>query len=173
MAFTNQIFVPNKREYIRGRQKSEVECILCAIVQKDPRVARLLVWEDDTFAVSANLYPYNAGHLLVFPLRHIHDPRNMTPEEALGIHELTGKFMTLLDAVYEPAGYNLGYNIGDASGASIWHLHQHLVPRYPKELGFVDILAGAKIIIEDPQVTMEKLHQALVEQPIRRETGKP
>jgi ATP adenylyltransferase len=59
-----------------------------------------------------------------------------------------------------PSGYNIGYNVGEASGASIEHLHQHVVPRYSRELGFVDITAGAKIIIEDPEVTLQNLKAA-------------
>jgi ATP adenylyltransferase len=71
--------------------------------------------------------------------------------------------LTALDKIYQPAGYNIGYNVGEASGASIPHLHQHVVPRYSRELGFVDITAGAKIIIEDPAVTLEKLKKVFLE----------
>ncbi|HNV71667.1 MAG TPA: HIT domain-containing protein [Candidatus Ozemobacteraceae bacterium] len=167
MAFRRHIFVPNKRDYIRGRRRPTVECILCSILKGDPQVESLLVWHDENFAVSVNLYPYNAGHLLVFPARHVFDLRELHPHEVLGMFELTRHFLKLLDHVYEPAGYNIGCNMGDASGASIEHFHQHIVPRYPKELGFVDIVAGAKILIEDPQVTMEKLRHAVREDPVR------
>lgn len=116
-------------------------------------------------AISANLYPYNAGHLLLFPRRHMVDIREMTEEESRRMMQLTGHCMTILDLVYAPHGYNVGFNIRDASGASIEHLHQHIIPRYPKELGFVDIVAGAKIIIEDPETTMKKLRTAFLQTP--------
>jgi ATP adenylyltransferase len=159
-AFHRNLFVPNKREYIKGRLRPKVDCIFCAILQGNPKVDQLLIWKDDLWAVSANLYPYNAGHLLLFPLRHILDLRQMTPEEALGLHRLTTRCLGILDQTYEPCGYNVGFNLGDASGASIEHLHQHIVPRYPKELGFVDIVSGAKIIIEEPGQTMSRLREA-------------
>ena len=116
-----------------------------------------MIWEDQLFAISANLYPYNPGHVLLFPRRHIHDLREMSKDEEERHWELTKETLCILDHIYKPAGFNIGFNIGDASGASIWHLHQHIVPRYPKELGFLDVTAGAKIFIEDPIVTMNTL----------------
>ncbi len=151
------IFVPDKLAYIRGKKTPRVDCIICSVLSKDPRVECLLIWEDELCGVSANLYPYNAGHLLIFPKRHILDLREMSSDEAFRLSEITKGSLDILDKIYEPAGYNIGFNIGDASGASVAHLHQHLVPRYPKELGFMDIMAGTKIIIESPQETMKKL----------------
>ncbi|HEY9069328.1 MAG TPA: HIT domain-containing protein [Candidatus Ozemobacteraceae bacterium] len=161
MTFKRQLYIPGKRDYIKGQRRPDVDCILCAILDGNARVDRLMIWEDELFVVSANLYPYNAGHLLLFPRRHILDPRELTPAEVTRMAEVQSICLDALDKVYEPAGYNIGSNIGEASGASIEHLHQHIVPRYPKELGFVDICAGAKIIIEDPHVTMEKLRAAI------------
>ncbi|HOY66912.1 MAG TPA: HIT domain-containing protein [Candidatus Ozemobacteraceae bacterium] len=161
MTFKRQLYIPGKRDYIKGQRRPDVGCILCAILDGNARVDRLMIWEDELFVVSANLYPYNAGHLLLFPRRHILDPRELTPAEVTRMAEVQSICLDALDKVYEPAGYNIGSNIGEASGASIEHLHQHIVPRYPKELGFVDICAGAKIIIEDPHVTMEKLRAAI------------
>ena len=79
------------------------------------------------------------------------------------MHQLLSASMDRLESVYQPLGFNIGFNIGEASGASIEHLHQHVVPRYHRELGFVDITAGAKIIIEDPQVTLNKLKDAFAD----------
>ena len=163
MTFSRHIFIPNKRDYIKGGKRPAVDCILCSILQSDSRVQQLLVWEDQLFAVSVNLYPYNPGHVLLFPRRHLHDPRELSAEEEQRLNALTRETMDILDELYEPAGYNIGCNIGDASGASIWHLHRHIVPRYPKELGFVDVTAGAKIIIEDPMVTMDRLKKRFAE----------
>jgi len=164
----HHLFVPNKRDYIKGNKKPKVGCIICAILAKDPRVENLLVWKDDLWAASVNLYPYNPGHIFLFPVRHIIDLRDLTQEEAQRMFLLTNHCLTILDSLFEPCGYNVGFNIGDASGASIDHLHQHMVPRYPKELGFVDICAGAKIIIEDPLVTVEKLKKAFRERPLKK-----
>lgn len=160
MTFQKQLFIPNKRDYITGEKRPEVECIICSIISQDPEVTNLLVWKNEHVAICANLYPYNAGHLLLFPTRHIDDPRDYNNTEIVQMQLLLKKTLEVLDKLYQPAGYNIGYNVGEASGASIAHLHQHVVPRYARELGFVDITAGAKIIIEDPQITLENLKKA-------------
>lgn len=160
MTFRKQLFIPNKRAYITGMNRPSVECIICSIINDEPAVANLTVWKNSVVAACANLYPYNAGHLLLFPLRHVTDPRQLTHEEMRQMHVLLNHSLDRLDHIYQPAGYNIGFNIGEASGASIEHIHQHIVPRYARELGFVDITAGAKIIIEDPSETLEKLRNA-------------
>lgn len=160
MPYKKQLFIPNKRDYINKAREPGGPCIICSIIDQLPEVTNLLVWKNHLVAACANLYPYNAGHLLLFPLRHIQDPRELNPEEAMQMQMLLNQSLTALDQIYQPAGYNIGYNVGEASGASIPHLHQHVVPRYSRELGFVDITAGAKIIIEDPAVTLEKLKEA-------------
>ncbi|MBI1929714.1 HIT domain-containing protein [Candidatus Poribacteria bacterium] len=156
----NNLFVPNKLAYIKGKARPNVECILCAIIGGNDQVERLEVYQSVLFTVSLNLYPYSPGHLLIFPKRHILDSRQLTQAEILELHTVQGLCLDVLDAVYQPHGYNIGYNIGGASGASIEHLHLHVVPRYPRELGFIDIIGGAKIIVEEPKVTQQKLRQA-------------
>jgi ATP adenylyltransferase len=165
MTFRQQLFIPNKRAYISGKNRPSVDCIICSIINEEPAVANLTVWKNSLVAACVNLYPYNAGHLLLFPLRHITDPRQMSSEEMKQMQLLLNHSLNRLDSIYQPAGYNIGVNIGEASGASIDHIHQHVVPRYPKELGFVDITAGAKIIIEDPGVTLEKLRSSFADLP--------
>lgn len=160
MAFTRHIFVPSKKDYIKGNKKPNVDCILCAIIRRDPAVTQLMVWEDELFGICVNLYPYNAGHILIFPKRHVLDLRELTDDEEKQYFRLLKTSLNILDKLYQPGGYNIGFNIGEASGASVAHLHQHIVPRYHKELGFVDIINGSKIIIEDPQTTMQRLKDA-------------
>lgn len=160
MTFRKHLFVPNKRDYITGANRPSVACIICSILNGEPEVANLLVWKNELVAACANLYPYNAGHLLLFPLRHINDPRQLIEIEQQQMQHLLNHSLDRLESVYKPSGFNIGFNIGEASGASIEHLHQHIVPRYSRELGFVDITAGAKIVIEDPQVTLSKLREA-------------
>jgi ATP adenylyltransferase len=159
MTFKSQLYIPNKMEYLRGHKRSAVDCIICSILQKDPVVSNLLVFENETVACSVNLYPYNAGHLFIFPVRHIVDPRELTEKEQAEMNKLRNFAITQLEEIYQPNGFNIGFNIGYASGASIDHLHQHIVPRYERELGFVDIISGSKIIIEDPNITLEKLRE--------------
>ncbi|HGE72883.1 TPA: HIT domain-containing protein [Candidatus Poribacteria bacterium] len=151
------LFIPGKMAYVRGEKKPEVDCILCAIVNEDDRVARLEVYRSELSLVTLNLYPYAPGHLMVFPKRHITDPRMLTIDESIDLTNMQSICLNVLDEVYSPHGYNIGYNIGEAGGASIAHLHLHIVPRYRKETGFIDILGGVKIIIEDPNVTLSKM----------------
>ena len=153
----HNLFVPNKMPYAKGKNRPDVACILCAIVEKDEKVERLEVHRTERFTISLNLYPYSPGHLLIFPNRHVIDVRELNPQEVLNLHELQCLCFEVLTRAYQPRGYNVGYNMGDASGASIPHLHLHVVPRYPRELGFMDVIGGARIIIEDPNATQEKL----------------
>lgn len=164
MTFRHQLFVPQKRDYIRGRKRPQVDCILCAILANHPEVVSLEVARDDHIAISVNLYPYNPGHLLLFPLRHVLDPRELSDIEATALWRWQKRCLDVLQRVYQPLGFNLGMNVGDASGASIEHLHQHIVPRYHKELGFVDILSGSKIFIEHPSDTLARLRQEFATQ---------
>ena len=151
------LFVPNKLPYAKGKNRPDVECILCAIVEKNDKVERLEVYRTELFTISLNLYPYSPGHLLIFPQRHVVDLRELNSDEVLGLHELQCLSFEVLSEAYQPRGFNVGFNMGETSGASIPHLHLHVVPRYQRELGFMDVIGGARIIIEDPNVTQENL----------------
>jgi ATP adenylyltransferase len=156
----NNLFIPNKLDYVKGRARPNVPCILCAVVERSDKVERLEVHRTNLFTISLNLYPYSPGHLIIFPNRHIVDPRELNSAEVVELHELQCLSLDALNKVYQTQSYNAGYNIGTASGASIEHLHLHVVPRYPRELGFIDVIGGARIIIEDPNVTQQKLRGA-------------
>ncbi len=155
----NNLFVPNKMPYAKGKNRPDVQCILCAIVEKDEKVERLEVHRTELFTISLNLYPYSPGHLMIFPNRHIVDARELNAEEVYDLHQLQCLSFEVLTQAYQPKGFNVGYNMGESSGASIAHLHLHVVPRYPRELGFMDVIGGARIIIEDPNATQEKLFE--------------
>jgi len=153
------LFSLNKLSYIKG-DKPRVDCILCSIVGNNKDVVSLLVTEGPHTAVCVNKFPYNSGHILIFPKRHITDYRELETDERREIDGLLRKSLDVLDSLYAPAGYNIGLNIGDFAGASISHLHLHVIPRYKNELGFIDIVGGSKIIVENPAVTMKRLNEA-------------
>ena len=150
------LFCLHKLEYIKGKN-SESRCVLCLIAKNDAEGVNLSVSEGRTVVVCVNKFPYNSGHLLIFPKRHITDYRELTGDEEDEISGFLKISLGVLDALYCPSGYNIGYNIGEFSGASVSHLHMHVIPRHRNELGFIDIVGGAKIVIEDPTETMNKL----------------
>ena len=154
----NQLFVQDKLDYCRGL-RPQVDCILCSVLQKDPKVKSLLVWENPTVAICLNLYPYNPGHLMVFPKRHLESYGDLKDREALAVHRAAQLGIRVLEGVYGAPGFNLGWNLGEHSGASIRHLHLHVVPRYKREVGFMDLLGQARVIVEHPQRTLEKMQK--------------
>ena len=153
------LFNTDKIRYIRG-EKPDVECILCAIRDRVEGVSKLELYRSGFNAVTVNLYPFNPGHLMIFPLRHCTSLTDLTEEEALDLHRLTAASLRILECEFSPAGYNIGYNMGKGSGASIDHLHEHIVPRYTNEVGFIDVLSGGKVIVVDPVEVMERLKTA-------------
>jgi len=157
--FDGYLFVHGKSHYIRDKYMVS-DCILCNILKGDETYRNLILHKNKNFAITLNLYPYNPGHLMVFPERHIEDIREMSEDEFIIMHRLIIKSMNILTGEYEPSGFNVGFNIGKTGGASIMHLHCHIVPRYKNELGMVDIIAGTRILVEEIDKSYERLKRA-------------
>jgi ATP adenylyltransferase len=130
------------------------------VASGSPEVERLVVHETAAFVASLNLYPYNPGHLILFPKRHILDVRALSREERGELDGLVDDCLGALDAVMRPSGYNIGYNMGLNAGASIEHLHLHIIPRYPREIGIAELIAGSRVLVQDPRETQERLKAA-------------
>jgi ATP adenylyltransferase len=155
--------VADKLDYARGK-RPPVDCILCAVARDDPRVDNLRLYRHDDWYVTLNLYPYNPGHLMIVPATHYEDLRELNDAEVLELHRLQVLCLRVLERVYHPGGYNVGYNMGAASGASIEHIHLQIVPRYRTEVGFFDILSDSRVIVEEPQVTRARLQPVFAEE---------
>ena len=149
----------SKYDYVKSKKKADYDCIICEILKNNDKLDNLIVYSSSLVSVSINLYPYNSAHLLIFPNRHITDIRELLANEENEITFLLKKSLDIIDELYKPSGYNFGYNMGTNSGASIAHIHQHIIPRYPNELGLADLIGGAKVMIEDPRVTKERLKE--------------
>ncbi|MBN2659118.1 MAG: HIT domain-containing protein [Spirochaetales bacterium] len=153
----------NKMKYFR--EKKPDGCILCLIHEGSAAVEDLTVFRSELVSVTVNLYPYNPGHLLVFPNRHITDMRQLTSAEEEEISRITKYSLNILDKLFAPTGYNIGYNMGLDAGGSIDHLHRHIIPRYPREIGIAELIGGKKILVESPYDTADKLRAAFISFP--------
>lgn len=158
MSLRTYLYNTEKIKYVKG-EKPDVECILCAIRDRHPDVESLEVTRTENFIVTVNLYPFNPGHLMIFPARHVDDLQDFTDEEALELHKLINQTLSILNDEFSPHGYNVGYNLGRGSGASISHVHVHIVPRYENEIGFIDVIDGARVVVVDPVLVMQKLRK--------------
>lgn len=153
----------DKLTYVQGKRPAG--CILCMVRDRSPEVIDLSVHRDELFIAAVNLYPYNPGHLMVFPCRHVEDVRELTAQEERHLCALQRWLFGLLDRACAPHGYNVGYNMGGAAGASIEHLHLHLIPRYPRETGIADLIAGRRVLVEDPRETTRRLRELAAQEP--------
>jgi ATP adenylyltransferase len=149
--------------YVSSRKPSA--CILCLVRDRSEEVIDLSILRDELFITSVNLYPYNPGHLLVHPVRHIEDVRELTHPEEERLAALVRYLLDILDRSYSPRGYNIGYNMGHPAGASIDHLHLHIIPRYPRETGIADLIAGKRVLVEDPRESTRRLRDLVAQEP--------
>ena len=158
MAFENWLRALGKLDYVQGKARPNVECILCAVRDNNEEVVSLKVYEDNISFVVLNLYPYNPAHVMVVPNRHITKYTDLTKEELLHIFRMIQGIQLMLDDLYSPKGYNIGMNQGRDAGGSIEHIHIHVVPRYGSELGFIDIVGKSRVVVEGLDSVREKLN---------------
>jgi ATP adenylyltransferase len=145
-----RLWTPHRMAYIKGGQNqfSDDDCPFCVAPRRTDEEA-LIVHRGRTCYVVLNLFPYNPGHLLVCPYRHVPDYTDITVEETAEMAELTQTAMRVLRKVSNPAGFNLGMNQGVAGGAGIAaHLHQHVVPRWGGDGNFFPIIAQTKAVTQ-------------------------
>jgi len=142
-----RLWTPHRLVYIEnGQQPEEHACPFCRAPELSDEQA-LIVARGKTCYVLLNLFPYNSGHLLVCPYRHIATYDEATEEEVAEMGSLTQTAMRVLTQTSHCDGFNIGMNQGRIAGAGIAeHLHQHIVPRWALDSNFFPIIAGTKAI---------------------------
>ncbi len=141
------LWAPWRIDYIRSEK--EGACFLCRIFAETNDRENLLLHRGKTCAILMNRFPYNSGHLMVAPFRHIAGLDELTSEETLEMAALTARAVIVLREVMNPQGFNIGYNLGEAAGAGLKdHLHQHIVPRWSGDTNFMPVLGGPRVIPE-------------------------
>jgi ATP adenylyltransferase len=157
-----RLWTPHRMAYVKGeRPTSEAGqgCPFCAAPGKDDE-AGLIVHRGEHCYVVLNLFPYNPGHLLICPYRHVPLYVDLTGAELAEFTALTQGAIRAMTTAADPAGYNLGMNQGDVAGAGVAaHLHQHLVPRWMGDANFLPIVAQTKAL---PQL-LEDVRRRLVD----------
>lgn len=159
-----RLWTPHRMVYINGAAKPSgdgaQDCPFCR-VQALPDDEGLVVARGRSCFVVLNLYPYNPGHLMVCPYRHVADYRDLTEEETVEVARLSQTAMRVLTEVSAPQGFNLGLNQGRVAGAGITaHLHQHVVPRWGGDANFLPVVARTKALPELLGDTRAKLAAA-------------
>jgi len=142
-----RLWTPHRLLYIQhGQQPPEHECPFCNGPALEDTEA-LIVHRGKTCFALLNLYPYNSGHLLVCPYRHVSTYDLATEEEVAEMAAITQKAMRVLTRISGAHGFNIGMNQGRVAGAGIAdHLHQHIVPRWNNDANFFPIIAGTKAL---------------------------
>lgn len=145
-----RLWTPHRFGYIVGDDRpatpSEDECPFCEIPKRTDADG-LIVYRGETCFVVLNLYPYNAGHLLICTYRHVADYPELSAEETSEMTKLTQEAMRVLRKVSSPHGFNLGMNQGSEAGAGIaGHIHQHVVPRWGGDSNFMPLIAKTKVL---------------------------
>ena len=151
-----QIWAPWRMEYIR--MKKADGCILCEKPGQDSDTVNYILYRGDKNFVIMNSYPYNPGHLMIAPYRHIASLEELTDEELHEHFDIVSRSIKVLRQAFSPSGFNLGINIGEVAGAGIeGHVHTHIVPRWQGDTNFMPVISDVRVVPEALAETYQKL----------------
>jgi len=151
MSEIEQIWAPWRIEYIL--QTHQEGCILCQKPKENSDEQNLILYRGKSNFIMLNAFPYNPGHLMVAPYRHIAKLEDLTDAEAKEHLDMVRLSVNLLKKTTKPAGFNIGMNLGRVAGAGIDdHIHCHIVPRWQGDTNFMPVVAKTKVL---PQALSE------------------
>ena len=138
--------------------RDDVDCIFCVALEADQDEELFVVYRGEDAFVILNAFPYNTGHVMVAPNRHVGQPSDLSVGERGYLMELTNRSMEVIRDAMAPEGFNTGMNIGKAGGAGIpGHLHVQVVPRWGGDTNFMPVVANTKVLPEMLADTYAKL----------------
>lgn len=151
-----RLWSPWRLAYVTG-SRSESGCVFCHAA-RPPAADSLIVHERDGCYVILNLYPYNNGHLMVVPARHVASFGELSTAELHEIVELVQLTERVVQEVYTPDGLNVGVNLGKPAGAGVvGHLHVHVVPRWNGDTNFMTTIGESRVLPEDLASSADRL----------------
>jgi ATP adenylyltransferase len=152
----DHLWSPWRLAYVSGGAKAE-RCVFCE-AQYEDEAAPLIVFQGTTCYVILNLFPYNNGHLLIVPRRHFAALSEATHDELCEVAALAQRSERALTEAYDPAGLNVGINLGKPAGAGIVeHLHVHVVPRWNGDTNFMTVVGKTRVLPEELPATADRL----------------
>ena len=161
----NNLWAPWRIKYIQGLSKKS-DCFLCDYLSTPERdKENLLLWRTDHAFVVFNKFPYNNGHLLIAPTRHIPSLDDASDEELLCLMGLVRDCQRALSATIQPHGYNVGMNFGRCAGAGLpEHLHIHVVPRWDGDTNYMHVCSDTDVISQGLYELYDQLAAVSLEQ---------
>ena len=154
----DHLWSPWRMEYVKRPKNNSKECILCNEIKDD---SNLIIHKTDELFVIMNLYPYNNGHIMVCPIKHISNFDRLNPNIQTDMMLFVTKIIKFMKTEMSAEGFNIGANIGKAAGAGIHnHFHMHVVPRWVGDTNFMPIIGKTKVQISTLYETCEFLKKA-------------
>ena len=156
----DKIFAPWRIGYIQATK--DEGCILCDLPREERDEENLILHRGKSSFIIMNRYPYNPGHLMIAPYKHVGVIEELDTGEIYEIIDLCKLAIRVIKSCMEPDGFNIGMNLGRIAGAGIDdHIHLHIVPRWSGDTNFMPVLAGTDVIPEALEETYKKLKEAL------------
>ena len=146
--------------YIQSH-RNEADCVFCVEMGRPDGPGNLIIYRNQRAYVILNRYPYTSGHLMVVPYAHEPTLEGLDAATRSEMMELVNQSISVLGTVYQPQGFNVGINIGEAAGAGIIeHIHIHVVPRWGGDTNFMSSLAQTRVLPETLEETFSRVKQA-------------
>lgn len=157
----DRIWAPWRISYIKNFKK-EKGCLFCRVFKSNDVAKNLVVFKTKHSLTMLNLYPYNNGHLMVAPKKHVSSIESLNARELADLMATVKKSKRLLDRVVKPHGYNIGMNIGRVGGAGFdKHLHVHIVPRWSGDSNFMATCSATRVISQSLKALRNELKKVL------------
>jgi ATP adenylyltransferase len=155
-----QMWTPWRMAYIRREKRPG--CIFCEMLDAADDAANFILHRGELAFLVLNRYPYNNGHLMAVPYRHVDTLEALSPEETISMMALVTLGMQALRRTAHPHGFNIGVNIGKVAGAGVLdHVHTHIVPRWEGDANFMPVLGDVRLIPQDLSETYSELRAAI------------
>jgi len=154
-----RLWAPWRMQYVQGERKDE-GCIFCLAVGPGDDQARLVLHRGERCLLMLNAFPYNSGHLMVSPHRHVASIERLDDDELLELMTLTQRALHAVRATYAPDGFNLGVNEGEVAGAGFaGHVHLHVVPRWAADSNFMAVTAYTRVLPQSLEDSYAQLRE--------------